>query len=105
MRLPTSCYRLQFRQGMDFDRAAGLVPYLADLLIRPLPETSRLRLRLQQVTGAAVAKSAKDTAFYREVRLLSADLDAVISPGGTIWPDPADARDCPVRIAFSGGGP
>jgi len=31
MRLPTSCYRLQFREGMDFDRAAGLVPYLADL--------------------------------------------------------------------------
>src|SRR6056297_1454770 len=31
MRLPTSCYRLQFRDGMDFDRAAGLVPYLADL--------------------------------------------------------------------------
>jgi (1->4)-alpha-D-glucan 1-alpha-D-glucosylmutase len=28
---------------------------------------------MQQVTGAAVAKSAEDTAFYREVRLLSAN--------------------------------
>jgi (1->4)-alpha-D-glucan 1-alpha-D-glucosylmutase len=28
MRLPTATYRLQFRGGMDFDRAATLVPYL-----------------------------------------------------------------------------
>ena len=25
MNLPTSCYRLQFRQGMDFDRAAEAI--------------------------------------------------------------------------------
>ena len=31
MTLPTACYRLQFRQGMDFDRAAQIVPYLARL--------------------------------------------------------------------------
>jgi (1->4)-alpha-D-glucan 1-alpha-D-glucosylmutase len=51
----------------------GAVPFLADLLTRPGARTARLRLRLQQVTGAAVAKSAEDTAFYREVRLLSAN--------------------------------
>jgi len=28
MILPTACYRLQFRNGMDFHRAAALVPYL-----------------------------------------------------------------------------
>jgi (1->4)-alpha-D-glucan 1-alpha-D-glucosylmutase len=31
MRLPTATYRLQFRDGMDFDRAASLLPYLDDL--------------------------------------------------------------------------
>ena len=36
MRLPTSTYRLQFRDGMDFDRAAGLVPYLKALGISHL---------------------------------------------------------------------
>ncbi|NDV00331.1 malto-oligosyltrehalose synthase [Pseudoroseicyclus tamaricis] len=51
----------------------GALPFLADVLTRATPETARFRLRLQQVTGAAVAKSAEDTAFYREVRLLSAN--------------------------------
>jgi (1->4)-alpha-D-glucan 1-alpha-D-glucosylmutase len=51
----------------------GAVPFLADILTRPTPETAPLRRRFQQVTGAAVAKSAEDTAFYREVRLLSAN--------------------------------
>ena len=31
MKLPTACYRLQLRQGMNFDRAAELAPYLAEL--------------------------------------------------------------------------
>jgi (1->4)-alpha-D-glucan 1-alpha-D-glucosylmutase len=52
---------------------AGALPFLGDVLTRPEPETARFRLRMQQVTGAAVAKSAEDTAFYREVRLLSAN--------------------------------
>ncbi|KKK78334.1 hypothetical protein LCGC14_2844620, partial [marine sediment metagenome] len=34
--MPTACYRLQFREGMDFDRAAGLVPYLSGLGISHL---------------------------------------------------------------------
>ncbi|MGP1357363.1 malto-oligosyltrehalose synthase [Roseicyclus sp.] len=51
----------------------GALPFLAEVLTRPGPETARFRLRMQQVTGAAVAKSAEDTAFYREVRLLSAN--------------------------------
>ncbi len=59
------------------DRAAqtlndpGALPYLADVLTRSDDRTARFRLRMQQVTGAAVAKSQEDTAFYREVRLLS----------------------------------
>lgn len=36
MTLPTSTYRLQFRDGMDFDRAAGLVPYFKALGISHL---------------------------------------------------------------------
>ena len=31
MRVPRATYRLQFREGMDFDRAAELVPYLTGL--------------------------------------------------------------------------
>lgn len=51
----------------------GALPLLATLLTRPGARTARFRLRMQQITGAAVAKSAEDTAFYREVRLLSAN--------------------------------
>lgn len=29
--IPTATYRLQFRNGMTFDRAAALVPYLKNL--------------------------------------------------------------------------
>jgi (1->4)-alpha-D-glucan 1-alpha-D-glucosylmutase len=36
MPLPVSTYRLQFRSGMDFDRATGLVPYLKRLGISHL---------------------------------------------------------------------
>lgn len=36
MRIPTSTYRLQFREGMTFDRAIGLVPYLKSLGISHL---------------------------------------------------------------------
>ena len=28
MTIPTATYRIQFRNGMTFDRAAALVPYL-----------------------------------------------------------------------------
>jgi len=51
----------------------GALPFLAGVLCRAVPETARFRRRFQQITGAAVAKSAEDTAFYREVRLLSAN--------------------------------
>lgn len=36
MTIPTSTYRLQFRNGMTFDRAAGLIPYLQRLGISHL---------------------------------------------------------------------
>ena len=49
----------------------GALPILAETLLAP--EGGRLRLRLQQVTGAAIAKSQEDTAFYRFVALLSAN--------------------------------
>ncbi|EAY9508051.1 hypothetical protein A7D72_07045, partial [Salmonella enterica] len=34
--IPTATYRLQFRNGMTFDRAAALVPYLKNLGISHL---------------------------------------------------------------------
>jgi (1->4)-alpha-D-glucan 1-alpha-D-glucosylmutase len=36
MRLPTATYRLQLREGMDFARAADLVPYFRDLGVSDL---------------------------------------------------------------------
>ncbi|CAD7041718.1 malto-oligosyltrehalose synthase [Pseudorhizobium endolithicum] len=36
MKIPTSTYRIQFRNGMTFERAAGLVPYLKQLGISHL---------------------------------------------------------------------
>ncbi|UWQ21754.1 malto-oligosyltrehalose synthase [Jannaschia sp. W003] len=49
----------------------GALPDLADLLTDTAnPE---LRLRLQQLTGAAIAKAQEDTAFYRYVPYLAAN--------------------------------
>ena len=50
---------------------AGALPDLARLLCDPAQYA--LRLRLQQVTGAAIAKAQEDTAFYRHTALLSAN--------------------------------
>jgi (1->4)-alpha-D-glucan 1-alpha-D-glucosylmutase len=51
----------------------GAIPFLAEVLLRPGPLPDALRLRFQQVTGAVIAKAQEDTAFYREVPLLSAN--------------------------------
>ncbi|MEM7709497.1 MAG: malto-oligosyltrehalose synthase, partial [Pseudomonadota bacterium] len=50
----------------------GALPDLADLLTDPAAHPE-LRLRLQQLTGAAIAKAQEDTAFYRWTPLLSAN--------------------------------
>jgi (1->4)-alpha-D-glucan 1-alpha-D-glucosylmutase len=57
----------------DANRAPGAIPFLAEVLLRPGPLPRALRLRFQQVTGAVIAKAQEDTAFYREVPLLSAN--------------------------------
>ncbi|MCK0168462.1 malto-oligosyltrehalose synthase [Jannaschia sp. S6380] len=49
----------------------GALPDLARLLTAP--DGATLRLRMQQVTGAAIAKAQEDTSFYRHVALLSAN--------------------------------
>lgn len=41
--IPTATYRLQFRNGMTFDRAAALVPYLKNLGISHLYVLARGR--------------------------------------------------------------
>lgn len=51
--------------------AALALDDLADLLCAP--DHVALRLRMQQVTGAAIAKAQEDTAFYRWTPLLSAN--------------------------------
>ncbi|WP_281826778.1 malto-oligosyltrehalose synthase [Jannaschia rubra] len=52
-------------------RHPGALPDLARLLTDP--DRPALRVRMQQVTGAAIAKAQEDTAFYRFVPLLSAN--------------------------------
>ena len=49
----------------------GALPDLAALLMAP--EGAELRIRLQQLTGAAIAKAQEDTSFYRYTPLLSAN--------------------------------
>ncbi len=51
----------------------GAIPFLAEALMRDGPLPRALRVRFQQVTGAVIAKAQEDTAFYREVPLLSAN--------------------------------
>lgn len=51
--------------------ASEALAALGRALTAPGPEAVRFRIRMQQVTGAAAAKAQEDTAFYREVRLLS----------------------------------
>ncbi|KAF0676041.1 malto-oligosyltrehalose synthase [Profundibacterium mesophilum] len=51
----------------------GAIPFLAQALLDDGELNAQLRLRFQQVTGAAIAKSQEDTAFYRDTRLLSAN--------------------------------
>lgn len=51
----------------------GALPFLADALLAEGHLAGRLRLRFQQVTGAAMAKAQEDTLFYRDVSLLGAN--------------------------------
>ncbi len=65
----------------------GAVPLLAEVLTRDDPAAGALRLRFQQVTGAAIAKSQEDTAFYRYARLLSANEVGAEPDEPTLTPD------------------
>lgn len=43
MMIPTATYRIQFRNGMTFDRAGGLVPYLEAARHQPPVRLADLR--------------------------------------------------------------
>jgi len=73
------------------DRAAGGL--VSDAVLRFLvqaigegatEEAQRLRIRFQQVTGALMAKSQEDTAFYRFTRCL-AHCEVGGEPGDPVW--------------------
>ncbi len=55
-------------EALQDDSAVRLI---ARVMLGEDPAAAAFRTRFQQVTGAAMAKSLEDTAFYREVRLLS----------------------------------
>ncbi len=57
----------------EADGPEPLRAFLGRAMRSGAPEGAAFRLRLQQVTGAAVAKSQEDTAFYRDASLLSAN--------------------------------
>jgi (1->4)-alpha-D-glucan 1-alpha-D-glucosylmutase len=73
------------------DLPADLFDVLGDLLLlrRPGDELEEeLALRFQQLTGPVMAKGVEDTAFYRDLRLLS--LNDVGGDPGTFGTRPAD---------------
>jgi (1->4)-alpha-D-glucan 1-alpha-D-glucosylmutase len=79
-------YRTYLRPGETPEADAALVRATAEAAAHPLapavsdlaglildPANAELRSRLQQLTGAAIAKAQEDTAFYRWTPLLSAN--------------------------------
>ncbi len=65
---------IETAKGYRPDLPADLFDILGDLLLlrRPGDETEvELALRFQQLTGPVMAKGVEDTAFYRDLRLLS----------------------------------
>ncbi|MBZ9674455.1 malto-oligosyltrehalose synthase [Mesorhizobium sp. ES1-1] len=60
MTLPRATYRLQFRNGMDFDRAVGIVPYLQSLGISHLYASPIF-------TAAAGSTHGYDVANHNEI--------------------------------------
>jgi (1->4)-alpha-D-glucan 1-alpha-D-glucosylmutase len=87
--------------------APGAIPYLAEALLRPGPLPGALRLRFQQVTGAVIAKAQEDTAFYREVPLLSSNEvggepdDDAITPHAFHAEMTSRARDWPKAMTLT----
>jgi (1->4)-alpha-D-glucan 1-alpha-D-glucosylmutase len=73
--------------AVEANRDPGAIPFLAAALLRPGALPQALRLRFQQVTGAVIAKAQEDTAFYREVPLLSANEVGGEPDDGPVSPD------------------
>ncbi len=81
---------IETAKGLRPDLPADLFDILGDLLLlrRPGDELEEeLALRFQQLTGPVMAKGVEDTAFYRDLRLLS--LNEVGGDPGTFGIDPA----------------
>lgn len=60
--IPTATYRLQFRNGMTFDRAAALVPYLKNLGISHLyasPIFTAIRIMPAAITSLNVTAAVR----------------------------------------------
>ena len=87
--------------------APGAIPFLAEVLLRPDPLAYSLRLRFQQVTGAVIAKAQEDTAFYREVPLLSSNEvggepdDGALAPSAFHAEMTARARNWPQAMTLT----
>lgn len=74
-------------QAIEEATDPGALAFLAKALTGEGPLHAALRLRFQQVTGAAIAKSQEDTAFYRDTRLLSANEVGGEPDAATLDPD------------------
>ena len=59
------------RPDLDAEVLDLLASILVGRLDGELPEAATVRARVEQLTGPAMAKGKEDTAFYREVRLVS----------------------------------
>ncbi len=75
------------------DLEEGLFGFLCDVLLLRVsgPAEQEFAMRFQQVTTAAMAKGAEDTAFYRHARLIS--LNEVGGDPGHLCVSPADFHE------------
>jgi (1->4)-alpha-D-glucan 1-alpha-D-glucosylmutase len=78
---------------------AGTLGALAAMMLRPAgPEARGFLRRFQQVTGAVVAKSQEDTAFYRHTRCL-AEAEVGSEPDAPALAPEDFAQWCATRLA------
>lgn len=81
------------------DGSDGISGALAAMMLRPVGPRARVfTRRFQQVTGAVVAKSQEDTAFYRHIRCLAETEVGSEPDAGPLAPE-AFARWCADRQA------